>query len=159
MIRDSESRGGIPRIGQAVLTTRIPQESASSHSLLPSHVYGPGPALSWTTGKAPPSALGQHRSLAAWDSASSLPPLPPQPLRQAASGTACAPVHANHCGLLTAGTRKMCVQGTSLVVQWLRLRTPNVGGPGLIRGQETRSHMHATTKSSPAATKEPVCHN
>ena len=31
--------------------------------------------------------------------------------------------------------------GTSLVVQWLRLRAPNAGGPGLIPGQGTRSHM------------------
>ena len=30
---------------------------------------------------------------------------------------------------------------TSLVVQWLRLFTPNAGGLGLIPGQETRSHM------------------
>ena len=31
--------------------------------------------------------------------------------------------------------------GTSLVVQWLRLCTPNAGGPGSIPGQGTRSHM------------------
>ena len=31
--------------------------------------------------------------------------------------------------------------GTSLVVQWLRLSTPSAGGPGLIPGQGTRSHM------------------
>ncbi|TEA25080.1 hypothetical protein DBR06_SOUSAS6010062, partial [Sousa chinensis] len=29
----------------------------------------------------------------------------------------------------------------SLVVQWLRLRIPNAGGPGSIPGQGTRSHM------------------
>ena len=29
----------------------------------------------------------------------------------------------------------------SLVVQWLRLQTPNAGGPGLIPGQGTRSHI------------------
>ena len=29
-------------------------------------------------------------------------------------------------------------RGTSLVVQWLRLLTPNAGGLGLIPGQETR---------------------
>ena len=45
------------------------------------------------------------------------------------------------------------VMGTSLVVHWLRLRAPNTGGPGLIPGQGTRSHMpqlkvlHATTKT------------
>ena len=31
--------------------------------------------------------------------------------------------------------------GTSLVVQWLRLRAPNAGGWGLIPGQGTRSRM------------------
>ena len=31
--------------------------------------------------------------------------------------------------------------GASLVVQWLRLRSPDVGGPGSIPGQGTRSHM------------------
>ncbi|TEA34794.1 hypothetical protein DBR06_SOUSAS11910017, partial [Sousa chinensis] len=47
----------------------------------------------------------------------------------------------------------------SLVVQWLRLHAPNGGGPGSIPGQGTRSHTHATTKSSNAATKEPACRN
>ena len=32
-------------------------------------------------------------------------------------------------------------RGTSLVVQWLRLCTPNAGGPSLIPGRGTRSHM------------------
>ena len=45
--------------------------------------------------------------------------------------------------------------GTSLVVQWVGLHTPNAGGPGLIPGQGTRSRMHATTKSSHATTKGP----
>ena len=49
--------------------------------------------------------------------------------------------------------------GTSLVAQWLRLRTPNGGGLGSIPGQGTRSHMRAATKSSHAATKEPACCN
>ena len=31
--------------------------------------------------------------------------------------------------------------GTSLVVQWLILHAPSAGGPGLIPGQGTRSHM------------------
>ena len=31
--------------------------------------------------------------------------------------------------------------GTSLLVQWLRLHTPNAGDPVLITGQGTRSHM------------------
>ena len=38
------------------------------------------------------------------------------------------------------------LHGTSLVAQWLRLHTPNAGGPGLIPGQGSRSYMHATAK-------------
>ena len=34
-----------------------------------------------------------------------------------------------------------CLTGNSLVVQWLRLQAPNAGGPGLIPGQGTRSHI------------------
>ena len=49
--------------------------------------------------------------------------------------------------------------GTSLVVQWLRLRARNAGGPGSIAGQGTISHMHAATRSSQATTKEPTCRN
>ena len=42
---------------------------------------------------------------------------------------------------------------TSLVVQGLRFQPPNAGGPGLIPGQGTRSHMpqlslHVATKRS-----------
>ena len=33
------------------------------------------------------------------------------------------------------------MKGTSMVVQWLRLHTPNAEGPGSIPGQGTRSHM------------------
>ena len=44
------------------------------------------------------------------------------------------------------------ISGTSLVAQWIRLRTPKAGGPGSIPVQGTRSHMHA-------ATKEPTCCN
>ena len=33
------------------------------------------------------------------------------------------------------------MEGTSLVVQWLRHHVPNAGGQGLISGQGTRSHM------------------
>ena len=57
----------------------------------------------------------------------------------------------------------MCSQndklGTSLVAQWIGLRTPNAGGPGSIPRLGTRFHMHAATKSSRAPTKEPTCHN
>ena len=38
------------------------------------------------------------------------------------------------------------VLGTSLVVQRVRLHAPKLGGPGLIPGRGTRSHMHAATK-------------
>ena len=50
-------------------------------------------------------------------------------------------------------------EGTSLVAQWLRHCTPNAGGPGLIPGQGTRSHVHDATKSLHATTKEPTCRN
>ena len=46
--------------------------------------------------------------------------------------------------------RKWTKEGTSLVVQWLRLCTPNAGGPGSIPGQGSRSPMHAAMKSSHA---------
>ena len=36
---------------------------------------------------------------------------------------------------------KAAITGISLVVQWLRLCTPNAGDPGSIPGQGTRSHM------------------
>ena len=42
------------------------------------------------------------------------------------------------------GNRKIYIKnlgGTSLVVQWLRLRVPSAGDPGLIPGQGTRSYM------------------
>ena len=45
--------------------------------------------------------------------------------------------------------------GTSLVVQRVRLHTPNAGGPGSIPGRGTGSYMYATTKSLYAATKRP----
>ncbi|TEA14701.1 hypothetical protein DBR06_SOUSAS3110003, partial [Sousa chinensis] len=47
----------------------------------------------------------------------------------------------------------------SLVVQWVRLHAPNAGASGSIPGRGTRSCMHATTKSSHAATKDPACYN
>ena len=53
-----------------------------------------------------------------------------------------------------------------MVVQWLRLGTPNAGSSGSIPGQGTRSHLHATTEISHATTeilhattKEPAGHN
>ena len=62
--------------------------------------------------------------------------------------------------------------GTSLVVQWLRLRAPNAGGPGLIPGQGTSSHVpqlrvrmrqlkipHAATEDPARGSEDPVCCN
>ena len=43
------------------------------------------------------------------------------------------------------------VDGTSLVVQWLRLHAPNAGGLGLIPGRGT--------KIPHTATKDPECFN
>ena len=47
--------------------------------------------------------------------------------------------------ILWSDIKKYYVAGTSLVVQWIILCTPNAGGPGSIPGQGTRSHMHAAT--------------
>ena len=60
---------------------------------------------------------------------------------------------------LTLSHIKIYRAGTSLVAQWLRLCAPNAGGPGLIPGPGTRSHMLAATKSSHATTKDPVSRN
>ena len=46
--------------------------------------------------------------------------------------------------------------GTSLMVQWLRLHTPNAGGPSLIPDQGPRSHMQQL-KSSHVEIKDPAC--
>ena len=43
-------------------------------------------------------------------------------------------------GLPSSFSHKTTVEA-SLVVQWLRLRSPNAGGPGSILGQGTESHM------------------
>ena len=53
---------------------------------------------------------------------------------------------------------KIFSQGTSLVVQWIRLRAPNAGGRGSIPGQRTRSRM-LQLKIPHAATKDPTCGN
>ena len=47
--------------------------------------------------------------------------------------------------------------GTYLVAQWIRLHAPNAGGPGLIPGRGTGSHM--LQLSPHAATKKSACHN
>ena len=51
------------------------------------------------------------------------------------------------------------------MTQWLRLRAPNAGGPGLIPGQGTRSRMPQLRahmlklKILHATTKDPTHHN
>ena len=47
---------------------------------------------------------------------------------------------------------KTYTEGTFLVVQWLTLHAPNEGGPSLIPGQGTRSHM-LQLKIQPATMK------
>ena len=44
--------------------------------------------------------------------------------------------------------------GTSLVVQWLRVHAPNVGGVGSIPSQRSRSHMRQLNQKK----KDPACH-
>ena len=46
--------------------------------------------------------------------------------------------------------------GTSLVVQQVRLRTPNAGDPGSIHGQGTRSCKQAEIKKSACHNKDPA---
>ncbi|TEA35753.1 hypothetical protein DBR06_SOUSAS1110111, partial [Sousa chinensis] len=46
----------------------------------------------------------------------------------------------------------------SLVVQWLRQHAPNAGGPGLIPGQRSRSHMPQIRVCVPQL-KDPTCFN
>ena len=47
---------------------------------------------------------------------------------------------------------------TSLVVQWLRLRPPNVGGLGLIPGRGTRSYTPQLSVRM-MQLKDPACYN
>ena len=54
--------------------------------------------------------------------------------------------------------KKNSAEETYLMVQWLRLLTPNAGSPGSIPGQGSRSHM-PKLKSSHATTKDPACSN
>ena len=45
------------------------------------------------------------------------------------------------CSSLKKSTNQSINLGTFLVVQWLRLCSPNEGGPGSIPGLGTRSHV------------------
>ena len=47
-------------------------------------------------------------------------------------------------------------RGTTLVVQWLRLHTPDAGGPGF-NPWSGNQIPHATAKSSHVATEDPGC--
>ena len=49
-------------------------------------------------------------------------------------------------------------EGTSLVVQWLRLQAPTAGGPGYIPGQGTRSRM-PQLKDPTRGKEDPVRHD
>lgn len=88
-------------IQSAVCDTQTSQGSAGSHcSALTCRL---GPALS-RLGKLHPRPWGN----AAAPQRLSLPPLLLEPLTLSTSGTACAPIRAKHCGVLTAGAPKMC---------------------------------------------------
>lgn len=57
------------------------------------------------------------------------------------------------------GNHIKAAEGTFLMVPWLRHHTPNAGGPGLIPGRGTRSHMlqlssHATTNDPTYCNKD-----
>ena len=79
-----------------------------------------------------------------------------------------------HCGVHFAGHWAWCptaplftevfeigfkysLLGTSLVAQWLRLCAPNLGGPGSIPGQGTRSHMLQLRNQHAAMKMEITC--
>ena len=57
------------------------------------------------------------------------------------------------------GKSKSPRNGTSLVVQWLRLCIPNAGGLGSIPGQGTRSHMPQLKVCILQQSKDPACCN
>ena len=64
------------------------------------------------------------------------------------------PLHSFHLPPTLASDNQLKpFLGTSLAVQWLRLRAPNAGGPGSIPGQGTRSPMHAATKTQSSQNK------
>ena len=53
---------------------------------------------------------------------------------------------------------KKCIEGTSLVVKWLRLHAPNAGGLGSSPGQGTRSCI-LQPRAHMLQLKEPACRN
>ena len=81
------------------------------------------------------------------------PPLLPSPLPNDCNDMWGGSWSSHHKPLNTNHIKKKKVAETSLVVQQLRLRTPNAGDSGLITGQGTRSHMpqlkilHVATKA------------
>ena len=96
-------------------------------------------------------ALARSRSLSRTNAPEKWPVLAPggRVLPHVTAQDRCSRLPGKHPLRMEAIKRQA---GTSLVVQWVRLHAPNAGGRGLIPGQETRSHMHATTKKS-------VCRN
>ena len=56
--------------------------------------------------------------------------------------------------------KKVAGEGTSLVLQWLRLRAPNAGGPGSIPGQGTGPHMQQLKiPRAKMQIEDPMCGN
>ena len=53
--------------------------------------------------------------------------------------------------IIFLNNKKILMSGTSLVVQWLRLHTPNAGGPGSIPGEPTGCHVLQLLNKSPYA--------
>ena len=68
------------------------------------------------------------------------------------------PAESSLADLQTRVKINHCCFGTSLVVRWVRLCTPNAGGPGSIPGRGTRYHV-PQLRSRHAATeeKDPAC--
>ena len=54
---------------------------------------------------------------------------------------------SSHCSKSRDFSLKKSQIGTSLVVQWVRLQAPNIGGLGSIPGQGTRTYIHTVSKS------------
>ena len=55
---------------------------------------------------------------------------------------------------------KRWTEGTSLVVQWLRLQAPKAGGLGEMPARGSRSHMQQLKILQAAMKlKDPACHN
>ena len=85
-----------------------------------------------------------------WNLSGSFHPHCPHPRPDPLSHFHCSTIKASWMPVIYKSTLHMVVKrdflknktlGTSLMIQWLRFHAPNAGGPGLISGQGTRSHM------------------